>query len=153
KVATDDLGPIPAGATNILVATTVGPTTTVSAAVVPFDVPSIAGTWYINGSATSIAQSGSSLTFTNERGVVASGSVTSSNTVAVPSWSITGTLTLNNDKLSFSNGTIWTRADASPVNIAGTWVINGKATSISQSGANLSFTNEMGLVSSGRFIG
>ena len=115
---------------------------------------SIAGTWYFNGQTTTIAQSGFGLTFTNEHGSTSSGLITASNQVQATQWgNLNGTLTDNNDELSWANGTVWTRAPAAPANISGTWIINGKQTSIQQSGANLTFTNENGATVSGMFIG
>ncbi len=153
-VSPDDLKGIPAGATNILVATTLNGTTTVQSAALPsLVIPNIAGAWMINGHATSITQNGSALTFTNEDGATSSGTVVSSNEVQATQWgNLTATLSSDGNTLTWSNGTVWTKG-AVQVNIAGTWTINGKQTSIQQTGTSLVFTNENGQTSAGMFIG
>ncbi|HEY3964028.1 MAG TPA: hypothetical protein VGM05_05680, partial [Planctomycetaceae bacterium] len=154
NVSPDDLKGIPAGATDILVATTLNGVTSVQSAPLPsLVIPNIAGAWMINGKATSIAQTGSSLTFTNEDGSTSTGMVVSSNEVEATQWgNLTATLSSDGNTLTWSNGTVWTKG-AAQVNIAGTWMIDGKQTSIQQTGTSLVFTNENGQTSQGMFIG
>ncbi|HUD04101.1 MAG TPA: IPT/TIG domain-containing protein [Candidatus Paceibacterota bacterium] len=71
--------------------------------------PNIAGTWYIGTRSTSIAENGSSLTFTNENGSVSAGNFTSTNSVLATTWGTAGTLSSNLQTISWANGTAWTR--------------------------------------------
>ena len=120
--------------------------------------PNISGTWYVNGKAASIAQSGPTLIFTNENRLKSTGAVTgtNSNTVHAGTWNLNGTLLWGTGttvtEIDWSNGVIWTRAAAVPANISGTWVYNDKLTSITQNGASLVFTNENNQKSNGQII-
>jgi len=94
------------------------------------------------------------LTFKNELGQTSSGAFTSSNQVIATNWgNLMGTLVSNDTQINWSNGTVWTLAPAGNVpNIAGDWMVNNQATTISQSGASLTFKNERGQVSAGQFL-
>ncbi len=76
-------------------------------------LPKIAGTWYYAGkqsSPASISQSGTTLTFTNENGLVSTGSFQDSNTVIATGWSnLLGNLNSTLDRIDWANGTYWTR--------------------------------------------
>jgi hypothetical protein len=121
-----------------------------TATILDDDEPDISGTWFVNGQAASIVQSGASLTFTNEHGGIARGSFTSPSAIVATEWgNLNGTLSNNNQTLTWSNGSVWTFV---PPNIAGTWLINGKQATIGQNGSTLTFTNENGGTSAGLFI-
>jgi len=111
----------------------------------------IAGTWFINGQATNIQQTGDQLVFTNEKGQQSTGRFTSQTQIVADQWNnLRGTV--NGSTISWANNSIWTRAQESTPNIAGTWYIGKLATNIAQNGTNLTFTNENGTMAQGRFL-
>jgi hypothetical protein len=74
------------------------------------------GTWCRDGDRTkpaSIRQSGASLTFTNEFGNGSRGRFESSNTVVAIDWEggLRGTFSSDGNRISWANGTSWTRCD------------------------------------------
>ncbi len=124
----------------------------------------LGGVWFFNTQQTSIAQSGSSLTFTNERGEVAQGRVLSTSQVIADGWGgLTGAVS-GNTRIEFANGDTWVRAAPvvippgstptipSSVDVSGAWSINGQGTAIQQSGTQLVFTNEFGQSAQGRLF-
>jgi hypothetical protein len=72
---------------------------------------SISGRWFRNGQATSInvGPDGRSFTITNEWGLPGAGYLTRSGELKVPVWGVTGRLSRNGQRISWSNGTEWTR--------------------------------------------
>ncbi len=80
-------------------------------------LPDISGTWYANGNPAArctINQSGDSVSLTNEQGATATGSFVNAGTIAT-NWSyfggrnITGTISTDLRKITWSNGTYWSR--------------------------------------------
>ena len=71
----------------------------------------LSGRWFRNGQATSInvAPDGRNFTITNEWGLPGAGSITRSGELKIPSWGVTGHLSKNGQRISWSNGTEWTR--------------------------------------------
>jgi hypothetical protein len=121
----------------------------------PTSVPSIAGSWLINGMVTTIQETGSALTFINEAGQQSSGGFTSASQIAANTWgsgNLTGNLANNNTEIDWSNGTVWTQGPTSVPSIAGSWLINGMVTTIQETGSALTFINEAGEKSSGGFL-
>lgn len=107
----------------------------------------LSGTWYINGVKCSITQFGDKLTFTNEQGQTSQGYLMPNGQVKATDWNLVGTLTQNNTRIMWANGSVWNRQ--APVDLSGKWYINGKPCTIQQSGNNLIFTNERGQQSQG----
>jgi Bacterial pre-peptidase C-terminal domain/Metallo-peptidase family M12 len=111
-------------------------------------LPDISGDYLFNGVAR-ILQSGDSLTFINEHGGSAAGVFLDATHVKVTGWgNLTGTISGND--VVWANGSTWVRAPA--VNIAGDYTFNGATTSVQQSGASLTFTNEHGGRSDGYLL-
>jgi hypothetical protein len=119
------------------------------------DVPDLAGTWLFNGREARIDQNGSSLTFTNEFGSVTSGQFLSPTEVRANLWGITGRISEDENTITWSNGTVWTRGSAVFPNIAGTYDIENDGSSLTasvqQNGGNLTFVNERGESTPGFF--
>jgi hypothetical protein len=125
------------------------------------------GPWYFAGDLTSpslIVQAGTSLTLMNEQGRVANGSANIAQ-LAV-NWGdgpITGTLTSDARQINWDNGTFWQRhamIDAALLgapNVGGIWYSGDDATRraliVQSPGGTLSFFNEQGRPSPGRFTG
>ena len=111
----------------------------------------IAGTWFINGQQTNIQQNGEQLVFTNEFGQQSSGRFVSQTQIVADQWGgLRGTVGAST--ITWANNTIWTRTAESTPNISGTWFMGDRATSISQNGTSLIFTNENGTSAQGRFL-
>lgn len=73
---------------------------------------SLQGTWYMGGNRSKpcyIDQRGGSLSLRNESGQVASGSFTGTHTITTTWFGTTITGTISRDRISWSNGTYWTR--------------------------------------------
>lgn len=88
------------------------PTPGYTASPAPTDMASISlqGTWYIYGKTCSIQQSGTTLTFVNENGEQATGSITSMTSIISNTWnSLTATLSSDYKTISWANNTTWTR--------------------------------------------
>jgi hypothetical protein len=116
--------------------------------ITPASTIDLSGKWYINGQPCSILQFGDKLTFINERGERSPGYLMSNGQVVATGWgNLVGTLSHNNTRITWSNGSTWDRQ--APVNLAGKWLINGRPCTIQQSGNNLIFTNERGQRSEG----
>jgi hypothetical protein len=95
-----------------------------------------------------VTQSGSVLTFTNENGGTAQGRFLSATRVIADGWGgLIGNLV--DGRIEWANGTIWARPAS---DISGQYTFSGMTTSVQQSGSNLTFTNEHGNTSSGRFL-
>ncbi len=131
-----------------------GATASVTGAIT--DSTALGGTWFINGRPTSISQTQSGLTFTNELGRQSAGRVVSATQIIADDWNgMTGTL-VGTNRIEWANGTVWTRTGTPPAvedvpTLSTSWSYNG-STSIAQAGASLTFTNEMGQTSTGRFV-
>jgi len=81
----------------------------------PQTTPDLSGTWYMGGPYNvgmpcKISQTGSTLTFTNEKGDTVAGDFIDSKTVEAIDWSgLRGTLSDDGTRISWANGTWWTR--------------------------------------------
>ena len=91
-------------------------------------LPAISGTWYANGNPTArcrISQSGNSVSLTNESGASATGTFTDPSTLSTD-WGVfgggrvTGRISSDLRRISWSNGTYWSRASAAPLTPAAT---------------------------------
>jgi hypothetical protein len=71
----------------------------------------LGGRWFRNGQPAKIdmASDGRNFTITNEWGLPATGYVSRSGELQVPGWRVTGRVSKNGHKISWSNGTEWTR--------------------------------------------
>lgn len=110
-------------------------------------VPDISGFWKINGSYTRIDQTGTSVTFVNERGGSANGVFTTATTLRADGWGgLIGNLT-NNGTIVWGNQSSWWKQD-----VSGWWQnASGAATQIFQRGYNVAVAREDGAVSVGTF--
>jgi hypothetical protein len=86
-------------------------------------LPDISGTWYANGNSAArcrISQSGNSVSLTNEQGATATGSFVNPSSLSTD-WGfmnggrITGTISSDLRRITWSNGTYWTRASTTPL--------------------------------------
>jgi hypothetical protein len=116
------------------------------------------GQWYHNGKPTRIlvAPDNRSITIINELGQRNDGYAATNRDLVIPSLGISGHVNKNGRRISWTNGTEWTRESKGPgpnfgVNLSGRWFHNGKATSIdvTPDGRNFTITNERGQRSSG----
>jgi hypothetical protein len=91
-------------------------------------LPNISGTWYANGNPTArcrITQSGDSVSLTNEQGATATGRFADPSTLRTD-WGlmnggrITGTISGDLRRISWSNGTYWSRPSTAPLTPAAT---------------------------------
>lgn len=91
-------------------------------------LPDISGTWYANGNPAAschISQSGNSVSLSNERGTTATGSFAGPGTLNTD-WGVfgggrvTGTISSDLRRISWSNGTYWSRPSAAPLTPAAT---------------------------------
>jgi len=112
------------------------------------------GQWYHNGKPTRIlvAPDGRSITITNEFGQSNDGYANGPRNLVIPSLGISGEVNKKGRRISWTNGTEWTREPKNPgpdfgVNLSGRWFRNGQATSINVApdGRNFTITNEWGL--------
>ncbi|MGQ0635934.1 MAG: matrixin family metalloprotease [Planctomycetaceae bacterium] len=128
------------------------PAVSVSVNVVPFGSAfDISGPWVVNGALARIDQAGANLTFNDQNGVGSTGSYVASN-VITGRGGLTGTIdtsTADNGRILWSDGVIWLR-----LSLGGPYYnpTNGKLTSISQNGVNLTFVNAAGATSPGAFV-
>ena len=114
------------------------------------------GRWYHDGKPTRIlvAPDGRSVTITNELGQSRDGYANGSHQLVIPSLGITGVVNPKGRRISWTNGTEWTRETKNPDysgNLGGRWFRNGKATNIDPSGdgRNFTITNEQGMKATG----
>jgi hypothetical protein len=112
------------------------------------------GQWYHEGKPTRIfvAPDGRSITIVNEFGQHNDGYANGPRNLVIPSLGITGEVNRKGRRISWTNGTEWTRERKNPgpnfgVNISGRWFRNGQATSINvgPDGRTFTITNEWGL--------
>jgi len=114
------------------------------------------GRWYHDGKPTRIlvAPDGRSITITNELGHSSDGSANGPHHLVIPSLGITGVVNPNGQRISWTNGTEWTRETKNPDysgNLGGRWSRNGQATKIDVAGdgRNFTVTNELGMQATG----
>ena len=116
------------------------------------------GRWYHDGKPTRIlvAPDGRSITIINELGQRSDGYANGSGNLVIPSLRIRGEVSRKGRRISWTNGTEWTREATTPgpqpgLNISGRWFRNGMPTSISMAsdGRNFTIRNEWGLRASG----
>ena len=125
--------------------------------------PRFYGNWCAQGvpnHRASIVQTGGGVRLTNEVGLTSSGHASSSgDTIVAPQWTVTGTLSPDGHRISWTNGTFWQRCHgggSSSATLGGTWYGNGYASRIcqaSQQYGSLSFRNEIGITAQGSFTG
>ncbi len=125
--------------------------------------PRFFGTWCAQGvpsRQTSIVQTGGGVTITNEMGLTSSGHASgASNGIVAPQWAVTGTLSPDGRRITWSNGNFWKHCGGgggSSATVSGTWYGNGYASrvcSASQQYGSLSFRNEVGITAQGNFTG
>jgi hypothetical protein len=124
------------------------------------------GRWYHDNQPTSISveADGRNLMLINEHGQRSSGYANSPYELEIPSLRIKGHVSHGGRRISWTNGTEWTReprehgsdsGQAPGQDISGRWFHDGKPTSISVSfgGRHVTITNEQGQSSSGRMAG
>ena len=120
------------------------------------------GRWYHDGKPTRIlvAPDGRSITIINEFGQSNDGYANGPRNLVIPSLGITGEVNQKGRRISWTNGTEWTREAKNPrpdsgVNLSGRWFRNGQATSIDvrPDGRSFIITNEWGLRSDGYMSG
>jgi hypothetical protein len=125
----------------------------------------LGGRWYHDGNATSInvAPDGRNLTIINEQGRRSDGYATSPREIEIPSLRIRGHVSHSGRRISWTNGTEWTReprksgsefGQRPAQDLNGRWYHDGKPTSISvSSGGSVTITNEHGQSSFGNMSG
>jgi hypothetical protein len=123
----------------------------------------LGGRWYHDGNAASInvAPDGRNLTIINEQGRRSDGYATTAREIEIPSLGIRGHVSHSGRRISWTNGTEWTREarrggseSGQAQELSGRWYHDGKPTSISVSfGGSVSVTNEHGQSSSGSMFG
>ncbi|HEY7001499.1 MAG TPA: hypothetical protein VH330_07140 [Candidatus Udaeobacter sp.] len=121
---------------------------------------SLNGRWYHRGQPTSInvEADGRNLMIINENGQRSSGYANSPYELEIPSSRLTGRVGDGGQRISWSNGTTWTRqphehGSDSGQGLSGRWYHDGKPTNISVSGQSVTITNEVGQSSSGSMSG
>ena len=116
------------------------------------------GRWYHHGKPTAIfvAPDGRSITIVNEFGQRNDGYANGRRNLVIPSLGITGEVNKKARRISWTNGTEWTREAKNPgpdsgVNLNGRWFRNGQPTNIevTPDGRSFTITNEWGLRSTG----
>jgi hypothetical protein len=120
----------------------------------------ISGRWFHDGKPTNISVSGFNVTITNEHGQSSSGHLTGKDLV-IASLGIRGVVSDGGRRISWSNGTSWTREPRKAGSeftqgqgLSGRWYHDGKPTSISVSpSGSVTITNEQGQSSRGNMSG
>lgn len=117
------------------------------------------GRWYHDGLPTSISvdADGRNLTIINEHGRRGFGYAAAQDELVIPSLGIRGHVGRKQQRISWSNGTEWTREPTrdksgfSSPSLEGRWLHDGRPTSISMmpDGRNLTIVNELGQRSNG----
>ena len=116
------------------------------------------GRWYHDGKPTRIlvAPDGRSITIVNELGQSSDGYANGPRNLVIPSLGITGEVNTKGRRISWTNGTEWTREGKNPgqdsgKSLSGRWFRNGQPASINVSadGKNFTITNEWGLRATG----
>ena len=120
------------------------------------------GRWYHDGAPTRIlvAPDGRSITIVNEFGQSSDGYAADPRNLAIPSLGITGKVSKDGRRISWTNGTEWKRESSMPgpipsVNISGRWFRNGQPTKIdvAPDGRNFTIVQEWGMRATGRITG
>jgi hypothetical protein len=118
------------------------------------------GKWYHDGKPTRIlvAPDGRSITIVNELGQSSDGYAADPGNLAIPSLGITGHVSKDRRRITWTNGTEWRRESSIPdrtVNISGRWFRDGQPTSIdvAADGRNFTIMQEWGLRATGRITG
>jgi hypothetical protein len=127
------------------------------------------GTWCAQGDPSkqaSINSNGPMLNLTNESGSTSIGNMQGDNQIVAPEWQfVTGTLSGDGRRISWSNGTFWARCyngsgggggGYRTPNLNGNWYPNGNRSlqcSIQQRRGNLTLQNEVGDRATGSFNG
>jgi hypothetical protein len=121
------------------------------------------GAWCAQGDPakrTSITSNEPFLTLTNEVGSTSSGHTIglSGREIIAPAWQLVrGTLSADDQTISWSNGTFWRRCHSRrQVDVEGTWFFGGdrsKPCHIDQHGEKLTLRNESGQSATGTFTG
>ena len=118
------------------------------------------GRWYHDGKPTRIlvAPDGRSVTIVNEFGKSDDGYATGPRNLVIPSLGISGQVNTKGRRISWTNGTEWTREGTSPdsrENLSGRWFRDGQPTSIevAPDGRNFTIVQELGLRATGRITG
>jgi hypothetical protein len=123
---------------------------------------SLDGKWYHDGKPTRIlvAPDNRSITIINEFGQKNDGYAATNRDLVIPSLGISGQVNKNGRRISWTNGTEWTREAKNPgpdsgVNLSGRWFRNGQPTSIevAPDGRNFTIVQEWGLRATGRITG
>jgi len=114
------------------------------------------GQWYHKGKPTQIlvAPDNRSITIVNEHGQRSDGYAASNQELIIPSLGISGRVSENRKRISWTNGTDWTRTGAGVLpsfGLGGPWFHDGKSTSIevTNDGRNFAIINEWGKRSNG----
>jgi len=117
------------------------------------------GKWYHDGKPTRIlvAPDGRSITIINEFGQSNDGYANGPRNLVIPSLGITGEVNKKGRRISWTNGTEWTRDAKNPgpdsgLSLGGRWFRNGQPTSIEvgPDGRNFTIIQELGLRATGR---
>lgn len=120
------------------------------------------GRWFHDGQPTSInvATDGRNLTIINEQGRRSDGYAPSPREVEIPSLGIRGHVSHGGRRISWTNGTEWTRergkqGSDSGQGLSGRWYHDGQPTnvSVSSNGRSVTITNEQGQSTSGYMSG
>jgi hypothetical protein len=127
------------------------------------------GAWCAQGDPSkqaSISSNGPMLNLTNESGSTSIGNMQGNNQIVAPEWQfVTGTLSGDGRRISWSNGTFWARCyngggsgggGYRTPNLNGNWYPNGNRSlqcSIQQRRGNLTLQNEVGDRATGSFNG
>src|SRR5207253_7307005 len=103
-----------------------------------------------------VAPDGRSITIVNEFGKSSDGYAADPRNLAIPSLGITGKVSKDGRRITWTNGTEWRRDSSMPgpiptVNIGGRWFRNGQPTSIdvARDGRNFTIVQELGLRANG----
>jgi hypothetical protein len=127
----------------------------------PVFAASLSGRWFHDGQPTSInvEADGRNLMIITENGQRSSGVANSPYELEIPSLRIKGYVGHGGRRISWTNGTEWTRelhhgGSDSGQSLSGRWYHDGKPTNISASaGGSVTITNESGQSSSGSMFG
>ena len=112
----------------------------------------ISGTWYYGDTPTHISvEYKNRIILNNGEGSRAIGYFTDPWHIQVPDWKVNGQITHNGRRISWSNGTTWTRFPDKQTHVSGRWYHDGKPTSIEvyDNGWRFTIINEQGQRSSG----
>jgi|GEM_PF-2811890 len=109
------------------------------------DVPDVSGDYFIADRPTSISRSGNELLYTNERGEVSRGFYINQKEVRALDWGgLVGEIAKG--VVRWGNDSVWVD------DLSGEYTFNGETAAIAQAANLLTFTNEHGSVSQGRFL-